>query len=169
MTISNRAKAIINAPQFGLIQLDLHRPDFFQWKFSSDKKLTVSYETSSDLLRIPLMETIAYFLNSQMMSNLFTLSYREVENYLRDQNDIAALNVNDVEKIYDQLLQKLIAGFFNYHQKTFLSSSSFIEENHFWMQIFLPLEDVEFVLKEKTTLYFFNKRSDSIVSFAISE
>lgn len=165
MIISKRAHALTQSPQFGQVLPDKGSA-FCQWKFTADKKLTVVYEATSDDIRIPLMDTISFFLNQKELSNLFILEFREVENFLRDQNDTPAFSSN-VEDIYHRLFSDLISSFFKYQQKSALLAQSFIDENHFWMQVFKPLLGVEFVLKDQDALYFFNKRSDSIVSFVI--
>lgn len=165
MIISSRARALIQSPQYGKVFPD-KTSAFYQWKISSDKKLTVSYEATIDTVRIPLMETISLFINHKELNNLFTLEFREVENFLRDQNDTPAFSSN-VEDIYRDLLSALTFSFFKFQQISMQLPQSFIDENHFWMQVFKPLLGVEFVLKNQDTLYFFNKRSDSIVSFVI--
>ena len=165
MIISNRAQALIQSPQYGKVFPD-KTASFYQWKFASDKKLTVSYEVSLDPVRIPLMDTISLFLNQKELCNLFTLEFREVESFLRDQNDTPAFSSN-VEDIFHKLLADLTSSFFKYQQKLAQFPLNFVDENHFWMEVFRPLLGVEYVLKDQDALYFFNKRSDSIVSFAI--
>lgn len=165
MNISSRAQALIQSPRYGKVSPD-KIPGFYQWKFAADKKMTLSYEVGLDTARIPLMDTISLFLNQKELCNLFTLEFREVENFLRDQNDTPAFSSN-VEDVYNNLLSDLTSSFFKYQKKSMQLPQSFIGENHFWMQVFRPLLGVEYVLKDQDALYFFNKRSDSIVSFAI--
>jgi hypothetical protein len=168
MSTSQRVKTILESPQFGKILPGMDT-SLFKWNISHDKKLTVSYESTQHPIRIPLMETISLMLNQAEMSNLFTLNLREIENFLRDKNDTPAFLEADIAELYDHLVSQLITVFFDYHQKFCLSTRSFAEENHFWMDLFESLDGVDFVIKEKSALYFFNKRSDSIVSFTFSE
>ncbi len=166
--MSTRIEILLNTPQYGKI-LPAVEGESFCWKLTSDKNLTVSYESTFNRTRIAIMETIALMLNKRNLSNLFTLTYRELESYLRDQNDIPAFEDPDAEIIFDQILSNLQSLFFNFYQSAISGAVSVIQENQYWMDVFSILEGIEFVLIEKRTLYFFKNRSDGIVSFLFSE
>jgi hypothetical protein len=168
MIISNRASAINSNPQFGLIIENEESKDFFQWKISGITKLNLSFESTKDIIRVPLMDTIVKFIIQDNFCNLFVMQAREIESYLRDQNDISAFPIA-VDTIFDQLLVKLTRSYFHYIDQNFLKDASFIEKNAYWTKLFKTFLGVEFVIFEKSSLYFLNKRSESIVSFDISE
>ena len=171
MMLSKRALALLNTPQYGKI-LDDQPAQAYQWHFTNDKKLTLSFESSYHQMRIPLMDAISALLNSGDLKNLFILNFREVENFLRDQNDRPAFEgaeIAEIEKIFDLIYVDLTKEFFKYHHTCLPKTATFTEKNHFWLQSFASLQSVEFVLFEQEWLYFYDKRSDSIVSFNISE
>ena len=166
--MSTRIEILLNSPLYGNI-LPAVEGEYFCWNLTNDKKLTVSYESTFNRTRIAIMETIALMLNKRNLSNLFTLTYRELESYLRDQNDIPAFDDPDAEVIFDQILSNLQSLFFNFYQSAISGAVSVIQENQYWMDVFSILEGMEFVLAEKRTLYFYKNRSDGIVSFLFSE
>jgi hypothetical protein len=168
MKISNRANDILESPLWGKILQD-RNDNYYQWQFSNDKKLTVSYISTLDEIRIPLMDTIALMLNEAHFANLFLINQREVENFLRDQNDIPAFQDTSIELLFENIMRELTSALFKYHYSHSEIPLSFIGKNQFWNDFFQIFRGVEFVKAENTNLYFFNQRSDSIVSFNISE
>ena len=167
MINSKKALEFASNPVYGHI-LSTQSNNVYTWKLHADKKLTVTYDCSSNLIYLALMETAAVLLNQKNLGNLFSLRYKEAESFLRDRNDIPAFK-EDYEGIFQELILSLTSEFFSYHQKNMQILGQFIEENRYWMEIFKSLEGVEFILKESNILYFFNKRTDSIVSFPFSE
>jgi hypothetical protein len=167
MILSKRAIKISQNPLYGSVIKGVSL-SFSQWKILADKKLTVSFEASEKATSIVLMDAIAILVNAKSLSNLFTLTYREVENFLRDENENPALD-SSLEPDFDHLMMKLITQYLHYQQMEVFKKETFIEENIFWMGLFSSLEGVEFILKEKKILYFLNHRTDNVVSFVISE
>jgi hypothetical protein len=96
------------------------------------------------------------------------LGFREIESFLRDQNDSSAFPQNS-EKIYDQLIYDLTALYFIYRHCESLYPKTFVGENRFWLHLLAPFESIEFILKDKDTLYFLNKGTGRVVSFVISD
>jgi hypothetical protein len=171
MILSKRAEALLNNPQYGKL---VHDPlaDVFKWKLSHDKKLTLSFESSLDYFRIPLMDAFCILTNQNESKNLFILEFREVENYLRDTNENPAF-LGDTfliqEEKFQFLKRNLVSVLLRDLKLALDTQSSFASKNRFWLNKFEFFDGVEFVFIKQETLYFYNKRSDSIVSFNISE
>jgi hypothetical protein len=168
MIISNRASLAGTNPKYGNIVEKMENSLFYQWKISGMTELILSFESTPDIMRVALLDTMASFLRQENYKNLFTINAREIENYLRDQNDIPAFAIT-IDVIFDQLLVELTRTYFHFIAQKILINATVIERNAFWTNHFKTFLGVEFVLYDKSSLYFLNKRSESIVSFDISE
>ncbi len=86
-TTSKRAQGILANPQFKNEELD---SDFQVNLDGSDRILTVFHSGKSGEIELIFSEALAVFAKNRTLSELWRINFREIENFLRDENHLPA-------------------------------------------------------------------------------
>ena len=174
--ISKRAENLLSQPQFTLNKL---KQSSFNWKieysgghsqFQTDKILTLQYShsTEDDLENI-LLESICRLAQGKTLQFLFTMSYREIESFLRDENhtpaftgDIEAHAVSVFQQVKKSLLVQILKtklSLSDSKSRADWSTLSLVAKNRdvknfltVLGNLFLPAKSLELVLAEDDTV-----------------
>lgn len=107
-TISKRAQGILTNSQFQKSDLT---SDFEVTLDSSDRILTVFHSGKAGEIELILSEALAVFAKNRTIADLWKINFREVENFLRDENHLPAFteSIPEMEKILNIRKISLIA------------------------------------------------------------
>lgn len=144
---SKRAQKLFSEKAFA--QTDILDP-IFQWKieyncgtqhFQTDKILTLQYSNPvNDDLTTILLESICKLSQGKMLQYLFQLSFREVENFLRDENHIPSFGAEletRASEVFLSLKHALLAGIL----LTKMNESDLSFDLSGWKKFSLPLKN----------------------------
>lgn len=160
VTISKRAQAILANPQY----LNSSINDSFQVTLDlSDKILTVHHSGKQGEIELILSEALIVFAKNQSLNDLWKINFREVENYLRDENHLPAFSADlvNLEEKLNLLKISLIAAGLRARSKEDLSrlaSVVFDWEKHslvtknIWARDFLAVLGFELIFCDGQTL-----------------
>ena len=107
-SISKRAQSFISEPKF----LNSDIPFDFEVSLDkSDKILTVFYQGKSGDLNLLFSEALAIFSKNRPINELWKINFREIENFLRDENHLPAFqeNLPEIESALEKVKISLIA------------------------------------------------------------
>lgn len=160
VTISKRAQAIFANPQY----LNSSINEYFLVSFdSSDKILTVHHDGKQGEIELILSEALIVFAKNQLLNDLWKINFREVENYLRDENHLPAFSTDlkNLEEKLNLLKIALIAAAFQARSKEELSrlasdvfdweKYSLVTKN-IWARDFLAVLGLELIYCDGQTL-----------------
>lgn len=126
---SNRALNLINNTNYGTNLSDQESLGLFI--VEDDNNLTVKHALSTSELNLILLESFCILLNNRKSNRIFTLSFKELENFLRDDNLTPAFDSdthNLAETLFKNYKANLLASWLFTQYKNF-SPYDFIGKN----------------------------------------
>lgn len=105
--LSLRAQSFINAPKFFIEGLP---SDFMVTVDAHDRILTLSHGKNPDSIEFILAEVVAKFSENMKISDVWKINFREIENFLRDENHLPAFggDTQEMESLLTQMKAELI-------------------------------------------------------------
>ena len=100
-TTSKRALAILGSPKFKNTDID---SDFEIHFDSNDKILTVYHDGKNGEIELLFDEVLSVFAKNRTIEELWKINFREIENFLRDENHLQALSEDML--ILEEILNK---------------------------------------------------------------
>lgn len=160
-SLSKRAQSLISNPKFALP--NARGPLTFKVSTAGDKILTAEYAGDPEEMELLFSEVLATFSKNKSLKDLWQISYREIENFLRDENHLpfSPEAQEDLEDIYIKTKLSLMADVLtSTHKEEFLGLKSSLElweelslvEKNKWSQAFLSTLSWELVFCERDIL-----------------
>lgn len=161
-TTSKRAQGILINPQFKKDELDT---DFQVTMDSGDRILTVFHSGKSGEYELIFSEALAVFAKNRTIGELWRINFREVENFLRDENHLPAfaekapvleeiLRIRKISMIAEALRTKAGEEIYTLVEVMFdWRNLSLVAKNQ-WALEFLKTIDSELIFCDEETLTF---------------
>lgn len=174
MKISLRAQELLKNPKYCFDKNDKKSVNNVYITISSDNKLTVNYQIQESILVNLCLEVLSILLHKRSPKRLFDITFKEFENFLRDENGIATFDSDTQSKAENVFIQTkyLLLGSWPWDEREplFLNKSkSYIDKLRFINSLFIEANsqfelnsDFKLVHFEYEFIYFTSKSEHSL-------
>ena len=167
-TISKRARDFLNNPQFINAEID---SDFELILDLSGIILTVYHKGNSSEVQLIFSEVLAVFAKNKTIHELWKVNFREVENFLRDENHLLAfpqptlefenlLNITKISMIAEGFKNLSGGKIYDLKKTVFDWENLNLVAKNQWAEEFLDIIGAELIFCDNFTLTFTNKGQD---------